>query len=41
MATTVTYYEGNQDATVDMVDMFEKMVEKNAATFVVFYRGIW
>lgn len=29
------------DATVDMIELFEKTVTEHEATFVVFYRGDW
>ena len=40
-APAITFYGGNADATVNMIDLFDKTVESNDATFVVFYRGLW
>lgn len=37
----ITFYGGNEDAPVDMLNLFEKTVDSNKATFVVFYRGLW
>ena len=28
-------------STVDMIELFDKTVAENEATFVVFYRGVW
>ena len=28
-------------STVDMIELFDKTVAENEATFVVFYRGLW
>ena len=29
------------EATVNMIELFDKTVAEHDATFVVFYRGIW
>ena len=29
------------DATVDMIELFDKTVAENDATFVIYYRGHW
>ena len=33
--------ETTPQSTVDMIELFDKTVAENEATFVVFYRGLW
>ena len=33
--------ETTPQSTVDMIELFDKTVAENEATFVVFYRGVW
>ena len=38
---TTTNPETTPQSTVDMIELFDKTVAENEATFVVFYRGVW
>jgi hypothetical protein len=40
-AATTTAEAGNGGTPSDLIGWFNSEIEKNAATFIVYYRGLW